>query len=147
MKKIGQRLKLATLSTTMVISCLLGVSTAFAQDAYIPAQNKDLIVPYMGNERVVVNGSLAVSRTYDFGYFKLNNNSIKVVWSPSSTSNFKLQVVQTGWLGGETVIATMNLGSTNSTQYFTNMPKGADLHFRVVGSAKGSISAYDYGPN
>ncbi|MDU7476394.1 MAG: hypothetical protein E7L01_24090 [Paenibacillus macerans] len=148
-----KRRVVATIASALVVSSLAGPISASANDSFIPRDNNSLsgqsvIVPYMGNERLIVNGSLKVSSSYDFGYFTLNNNSVKVVWSPNSGSNnFKLQVVQTNWLGDDYVIATMNLGSSSKTDYFTNLPVGKDLHFKVVGKANGDISAYDWGPN
>ncbi|MCM3702547.1 hypothetical protein [Paenibacillus macerans] len=148
-----KRRVVATIASALVVSSLAGPISASANDSFIPRDNNSLsgqsvIVPYMGNERLIVNGSLKVSNSYDFGYFTLNNNSIKVVWSPSGTGNkFKLQVIQKNWLDEDIVLDTINLGDTSTTKYFTDLPVGKKLHFKVVGKAYGDISAYDWGPN
>lgn len=143
---------MAAFASALVVSSLAGSLSASASNSFIPTHNNSLrgiFVPYMGNERVIANGNLSVDRTYDFGNFKLNNSSIKIVWSPNSnkSSNFKLQVIQPNWLGEPIAIAQISLSSSSTTSYFTNLPVGKNLSFRVVGSAYGSISAYDWGPN
>ncbi|GIO40027.1 hypothetical protein J41TS12_48880 [Paenibacillus antibioticophila] len=149
MKWFRKKLQLATIASALVVSSLVVPLSAFA-DSFTPSNiGQSVIVPYMGNERLIVNGRINVSRTYDFGYFdKLYNNSIKVVWSPIQTTgnNFKLQVIQTSWLGDDYAIAEMSLGNSTTTDYFTNLPLSG-LHLRAVGSAYGDISAYDWGPN
>ncbi|AZK45176.1 hypothetical protein [Paenibacillus lentus] len=152
MKWFKGRLQVAAIASALVVSSLAGSLSASANDSFIPTNNNSrqgVIVPYMGNERVIANGNLSVDRTWDFGNFTLNNSSVKVVWSPNSkkSNNFKLQVMQLNWLGEAYAIAQISLDSNSTTSYFTNLPVGKNLFFRVVGSAHGSISAYDWGPN
>ncbi|MGG1876126.1 hypothetical protein ABDI30_00825 [Paenibacillus cisolokensis] len=159
MKSIKKKLQVTTMASALVVSSLVAPVSAFADDSLSPLDSfiphsinsqseQRVIEPYMGNERVIISGSVYVSNSYEFGNFTVNNNSIKIDWRPfqNSGNNFRLQLMQENWLGESTAIATLAFGNSANVQYFTNVPTGKKLSLKIVGQARGDIYGYDWGP-